>query len=81
LPQAKQVIVSLIRALVRGENTGETYLDTGLKNLLIKIEEDATAVEIRIKILDKNCDDIFGIRTAWNLLIYLFSVSILETIS
>ena len=53
-------MVSPTGAFVRGENAGETYLDAGLKNLLIGAEEDATAVEARIKILDKNYDDIFG---------------------
>jgi hypothetical protein len=67
--------------LVRGENAGETYLDTKLKNLLIGAEEDATAVETKIKILNKNYDDIFGARTAWNLLIRLFSVFTPEIIS
>jgi hypothetical protein len=67
--------------LIRRENTGEIYLDTGLKNLLIKAEVDVTAVETRIKFLNKNYDDIFGARTAWSLLIRLFSISILEIIS
>jgi hypothetical protein len=73
--------VSPTGALVRGENAGEIYLDTELKNLLIEAEKNETAVEAGIKILDKNYDDIFGIRAAWSLLIYLFSIFILEIIS
>jgi hypothetical protein len=57
-------MVSPTGALVRGENAGETYLGAGLKSLLAGAEEDATAVETGIKILDKNYDDIFGARTA-----------------
>jgi predicted oxidoreductase len=74
-------MVSPTGALVRGENAGETYLGAGLKGLLAGTEEDATAVEVGIKILDKNCDDVFGARAAWSLLIRLFSVSTPETVS
>jgi hypothetical protein len=73
-------MVSLIGALVRKENAGEIYLNTELKNLLIRTKKDATAIKARIKFLDKNYDDIFRARTAWSLLIRLFSVFILEII-
>jgi hypothetical protein len=56
-------MVSIIGTFIRTENTGESYLDTGIKNLLIRPEEDATIVEARIKKLDKNCDEIFEART------------------
>jgi hypothetical protein len=73
--------VSIIEVLINKINAGEPYLNTGLKNLLIGAEVDATAVETGIKILDKNYNEVFGARAAWSLLICLFSVSILETIS
>jgi hypothetical protein len=81
LLQEKQVIISLTETLVRKENAGEIYLDTGLKNLLIGAEEDVTVIEARIKILNKNYNDIFGVKAAWSLLIRLFLISILEIIS
>ena len=80
MPQIKQVIISIIEALVR-ENTEEPCLNTELENLLIEAEENVIIVETRIKILDKNYDEIFGTKTAWSLLIYLFLISIPETVS
>jgi hypothetical protein len=56
-------------------------LDARLEDLLIEAEENITTVETRIKILDKNYDKIFGVRMVWNLLIRLFLISILETVS
>jgi hypothetical protein len=74
-------MVLIIKALISRINAGKSYLNTELKNLLIKNKKNATAVKASIKILDINYDKIFGARAAWNLLIRLFSISILETIS